>query len=92
MQYEQFVLDKNKKSPLQKTYEMSIGTDTINVEFYSSNRQFDWLEISLVYDKSDKYLRIYDYYNNELAAKLIKSVALENFTDAYSLTNKKNMT
>ena len=44
-----------QKSPLQKTHEMSIGTDTINVEFYCSNRQFDWLEISLVFDKSEKH-------------------------------------
>ena len=80
-----------QKSPLQKTYEMSIGTDTINIEFYGSNRQFDRLEISLVYDKSNKHLTIYDSYNVELAAKLIKSVALESFTEAYSLTNKKKM-
>ena len=70
---------------------MSIGTDTINIEFYGSNRQFDWLEISFVYDKSDTHFMIYDSYNLELAAKLIKSVALENFTEAYSLINEKKI-
>ena len=57
---------------------MSIGTDT------NSNRQFYWIETSLVHDKSDKHLTIYDSYNVELAAKLIKSVAFENFPEAYS--------
>ena len=45
--------------------------------------------MSLVYDKNDKYLTIYDSYNTKLAAKLIKYLALENFTEAYSLTNEE---
>ena len=78
-----------QKSPLQKSYEISVGSDSINVEFFGSNRELDWIEISLIYYKSDKLLTIYDSYNVELAAKQIKSVAPENFTEAYSLTNKK---
>ena len=35
-----------QKYPLQKTYEMS--AKSINVEFFGRNRQFDWLEISLM--------------------------------------------
>ena len=53
------------------------------------NRQFDWLEVSLVYDKSDKHTTIYDSYNHELATKTIKSIKLSNFTEIYSLTNEK---
>ena len=30
-----------QKTPLQKTYEISAGTDSLNVEFLGSNRQFD---------------------------------------------------
>ena len=48
--------------------------------------------MSLAYDKSEKHLTIYDSYNVEKAATLIQSVVLENFTEAYSLTNEKNMT
>ena len=83
-----------QKTPMQKTYEISIGSDSINIDFLGSNRQFDWLEISIVYDKSDKHkhTKIYDCYNVELAAKYIKSVNLSNFTEIYSLTNEKNMT
>ena len=56
-----------------------------------TNRR-DWLEMSLVFDKSDKHTTIYDSYNVELAAKYIKSVKLSNFIKIYSLTNEKNMT
>ena len=54
-----------------------------------SNREFDWIEISLVLDKSDKHTTIYVSRNAELAAKHIKSVKLSNFTEIYSLTNEK---
>ena len=53
-------------------------------------RQFDWLELSIVYCKSDKHTTIYGSYNIELAAKSIKSAKLSNFTEIYSLTNEKN--
>lgn len=62
-----------QKTSIQKTYEMYIRFDSINVDFLGSNRQFDWLEISLVNDKSDKHT-IHDSYNVELAAKYIKSI------------------
>ena len=71
-----------QKTSLQKTYEISVGSDSLTVEFYGANRQFDWLGLSLVYDKSDKHLTIYNSYNVEHAAKLIKSAALQNFTEA----------
>ena len=80
-----------QKTLLQKIYEISIGQDSIDVEFLGANRQFDWLELSLVYDKSDKHKTIYDSYNHELVAKTIKSIKLSNFTEIYSLINKKNM-
>ena len=78
-----------QKTSIQKAYKISIGSDSINVDFLGSNKQFDWIEISLVSDKSDKHTTIYDSYNVELAAKYIKSVKLSNFTEIYSLTNEK---
>lgn len=71
-----------QKTSIQKTYEMYIRFDSINVDFLSSNTQFDWLEISLVNDKSDKHT-IHDSYNVELAAKYIKSIKAQQ-------TKKKN--
>ena len=81
-----------QKTPNRKTYEVALGQDSLNVEFLGSNRQFDWIEISIVPDKSDKHTTIYDTYNRELAAQTIKTLKLSNFTEIYSLTNEKNMT
>ena len=78
-----------QKTPLQKTYEISKGMDSLNVEYLGSNRQFDWIEISIVPDKSDKHTTIYDSYNRELAAQEIKILKLSSFTEIYSLTNEK---
>ena len=78
-----------QKTPLQKTYEISVGQDSLDVEFLRSNRQFDWLEISVVHEKSNKHTIIYDSYNRELAAQIIKTLRLSNFTEIYSLTNEK---
>ena len=44
-----------QKTPIQKTYEINVERESINIDFLGSNRQFDWLEISLVFDKSDKH-------------------------------------
>ena len=68
---------------------MFVGSDSLTVEFYGANRQFDWLEILLVYDKSDKHLTLYDSCNAEYAAKMIKSLSLQTYSEAYSLTNEK---
>ena len=78
-----------QKTPIQKTYEIQKGSDSLNVEFLSANRQFDWIEISTVPDKSDKHTTTYDSYNREMAAQLIKTLRLSNFTELYSLTNEK---
>ena len=78
-----------QKTPLQNTYEISVGQDSPDVEFLGSNRQFDWLEISVVHNKSDKHTTLCDSYNRELVAQIIESLRLSNFTEIYSLTNEK---
>lgn len=80
-----------QKRSLQKTYEINTEQDSIDVEFLGANRQFDWLEISLVHDKSDKHTTIYDSYNQEMTAQEIKSLKLSNFTEIYSLINEKKI-
>ena len=44
-----------QKTLIQKTYEISTGQDSLNIDFLGANRQFDWIEISIVYGKSDKH-------------------------------------
>ena len=65
-----------QETPIQKTYEISVGGDSLTVEFYGANRQIYWLELMLAYDKSDKHLTIYNSCNVEQVAKKIKSVLL----------------
>ena len=45
------------------------------------------MEISLVYDRSDQHLSIYDSYNAEVAATQIKSIKLQNASNTYSEFN-----
>ena len=78
-----------QKIPIQQTYEINTGTDSINIDLLNSNRQLNWLELSLVYVKSDKRTTTYDSYNVELAAKTIKSVKLFYYTEISSLINDK---
>ena len=67
---------------------MNVGTQTINVNFQGANRQFAWLEISLIYDKSDQHQTIYDSYGAELAATQVQSLTLENDSSTYILTGE----
>ena len=57
-----------QKAPSQKAYEMQTGSQSFNFDFIEANRQFDWVEISLVYEKSNKHTTIYDSYDAEKAA------------------------
>ena len=76
-----------QKTPYQKTYKLQAGSQEFTVDFKGWDRPFDWLEISLVYDKSDKHLTICDSYDAECAARIIKKIELLNISDAYSSTN-----
>ena len=60
-----------QKTLLQK-HEINTGQDSLNIDFLGANRQFDWIEISIVYNKNDKQTSKYDRYNIELAAKATK--------------------
>ena len=56
--------------------------------FKGAQRQIDWLEIPIVYDKSYQHNTIYDSYDVELSPKLIKSIKFENAGTTYSLMGK----
>ena len=78
-----------KPTPYQKSYKVNIGTQSNVVEFKGLNKQFSFLEISLVYDKSEQHNSINDSYNAELAATHISSVQLENLNNKYGEINRK---
>ena len=76
------------ESPYQQVFEVNTGTQDFTCTFKGAQRQFDWLEISIVYDKSFQHTTIYDSYDLELAAKLIKTIKFENASTTCSLTGK----
>ena len=78
-----------KPTPYQKSYEVNVGTQTNVVEFKGVNKQFSFLEISLVCEKSEKHNSVYDSYNAELAATHISSVQLETLNNKYGEINRK---
>ena len=78
-----------KPMPYQKSYEVNVGTQFNVVEFKGVNKQFSFLEISLVYDKREQCNSVYDSYNAELAATHITSVQLENLNNKYGEINRR---
>ena len=78
-----------KPTPYQKSFEVNTGTQSHVVEFKGENKQFSFIEISLVYDKIEQHTSVYDSYNIELAATTIASVQLENVNNKYGEVNKK---
>ena len=75
-------------APYQELFEINKGTQSITVAFKGAQRQFEWLEISLIYDKSFQHLTIYDSYDLEPATKLIQKIKFQNTMSTYSVTGK----
>ena len=75
-------------APYQQLFEINRGMQSSTVTFKGAQRQPEWLEISLIYDKSYQHLTIQDSYDLELAAKLIRSIEFEYTTSTYGLTGK----
>ena len=80
-----------QKTPLQKSYEMAIGAQSFIVDFRAANTQFDSLEISLVYKKSDKHNTVYDSYNVEQASTFTQSVVFEKILQSCSIADTAKM-
>ena len=78
-----------KPTPFKKTFEINTGSQSHIVDFKGANKQFSFIEISLVYDKSEHHDSVYDSCNAELAATAIASVQLGNLNNKYSEINKK---
>ena len=78
-----------RPTPFQKTFEINTGIQSFITDFKGANMQFSFLEISLVYDKSEQHATLYDSYNTEMAASQIASIQLENLNNKYGELNKK---
>ena len=72
-----------KYSSYQKSYELVAGAQSKTFTFTNAFKQFAFLEFSLVCDKGDQHLNIYDSYNAETAAVSIKYIKLQNASNTY---------
>ena len=62
-------------SPYQQSFEINVGTQSLKVNFRGLKKQTEWLEIYLVFDKSDQHQTVYESYDVELAAKYVQLLA-----------------
>ena len=76
-----------KPTPYQKSFELVVDTESRVVNFQAANKQFSFLKIPLVYDRSDQHRSVYNSYNTELANTKIKIVQLENAPNTCSSIN-----
>ena len=76
-----------KYSPYQKSYELVAGSQSKTFTFTNAFKQFAFLEFSLVFDRSDQRLNIYDSYNADVAAVSIKNINLQSASNTYSEFN-----
>ena len=76
-----------KLSPYQKSYELIAGAQSKTFSFTNAFKQFEFLEFSLVFDKSDQHLTTYDSYNGETAAVDIKYIKVQSASNTYSEFN-----
>ena len=76
-----------KKTPYQKSYKLIRGAQARTITFESSNKQFSFLEILLIFNSSHQHKSIYDSYNAEVASTTVSSIRLENASDTYSEFN-----
>lgn len=81
----------------RQTYEIAVGSQEQTIKFANMPIQFEWMEISLVYDKSIQHMTAYDSYDLEMAAREISNIKIENAkvygpaTDlSYNLTDEIN--
>ena len=73
--------------PYQKSYELVVGAQSKTFTFHNVFKQFAFLEFSLIFDRSDQHLNMFDSYNAEVAATQIKSIKLQNASNTYSRYN-----
>ena len=66
---------------------MVAGSQSKTFTFTNVFKQFAFLEFSLLFDRSDQYLSIYNSYNAEVAGTNIKSIKLQNTSNTYSWYN-----
>ena len=68
-----------QRTPYQKAYQLQTESQEFTVDFKGCERQLHWIKISLILDKSEKHLSIYDSDNAECAARSIQILSLQTY-------------
>ena len=81
-------------NPYRQNFEIAQGSQTQIVKFDNLPTQIEWLEISLVPEKSYQHLTSYDSYDVEEAAQRIGNIKLTNVNQVYDsyTTDKYDLT
>ena len=81
-------------NPYRQNFEIAQGSQTQIIKFDNLPTQIEWLEISLVPEKSYQHLTAYDSYDVEEAAQRIGSIKLTNVNQVYDsyTTDKYDLT
>ena len=81
-------------NPYRQNFEIATGSQTQIVKFENMPTQIEWIEISLVPEKSYQHLTAYDSYDLEIAAKTIGNIKLNNVNSIYDsyTTHKYDLT
>ena len=81
-------------NPFRQNFEIAQGSQTQIVKFDNLPTQIEWLEISLVPEKSYQHLTSYDSYDVEEAAQRIGNIKLTNVNQVYDsyTTDKYDLT
>ena len=61
-----------QKTPIQKTYEINVGQNSISIDFLGANRHFDWLEMSLVFYERDKHTQNLRQLQRRIGCRIYK--------------------
>ena len=80
-----------QKTSLQKWNELAVGAQSYSVEFIAAHKEFDWLEIFLVNDKSGQHKMVCNIFHAELSSTTIQNVTIKNTSNTYSIANDWNM-
>ena len=67
--------------PYRQTYEMEVGSQSQTVKFTNMPTQIEWMEISIVYNKSYVHSTAYDSYDCEIARFLILKLKMQKFME-----------
>ena len=76
-----------QKLLLKKSYELASSSHFYRKCFDDANKQYDWLDTSLVFHKNDQNTTIFENCKTEFKSTFLRKAKVENITNTYSVAN-----